>query len=193
MHTHVCIENVYSRVYVTLVANVNNTWNLRVEHLIATAHSRCLFDRGKSNVRDYVTAAKKKSISPLASSAGYQGVIPSPLLDSGSVAQRREAFSLSGHFVHFRSRSEAGGEPFAISQFLLPPSFEGIEGYCMSQPLFCPFLVRQSVYISCRGIRREEDGGAGGGKRSWLGREVKGERETGEVRPSVFKAAITTV
>jgi len=41
---------------------------------------------------------------------GYQGVIASEVhFWTASVAQRREASSLSGHFVHFRSRERDGG------------------------------------------------------------------------------------
>lgn len=83
--------------------------------------------------------------------------------------------------------SVLGGEGRRGSIYHLPiPSttFKASQGYCMFQPLFCPFLVRQSVYISRRGIQRDRESAMGGGKRR--------RREAGKC-PPVYKAAITTV
>lgn len=51
-----------------------------------------------------------------------------------SVAQRREAFSLSGHSVHFRSRdrTERIHLPLPSPQFLPTVFLQGIESYCVS-------------------------------------------------------------
>lgn len=84
----------------------------------------------------------------------YQGVIASI---SERFAQRREPFSLSGHFVHFRSRD-------ADEIHLLPPTplptpsarlpSRHRKPLCVPTPFFGLFFVRQSVYITRRTTER---------------------------------------
>lgn len=67
-----------------------------------------------------------------------------------SKAQRREPFSLSGHFVHFRSRDADEIHLLALPSIPSIVYLPGIESHCVSQPLFGLSFVCQSVYITCR-------------------------------------------
>lgn len=84
---------------------------------------------------------------------------------------------------------QGGGDPFAISQFLLPPSFEASKAIVRPNP----FSVPSSSVSQFTLVAAASDEGEGAGRRA---EEERGREEEGgerRKRPSVFKAAITAV